>query len=335
MNVRTLTVLVIIVAACGLVRGDSSSDTTGKEASSNATVEIYLPRKISVECESLTLRDISLVSTESEKLTRAVESLAMGRAPWTEERIVIDRATILSRLASNGLKASRVTFSGADEVAVSRKETSVSSTRIVKAAEAFLESNLESKKGTTWRVAREPKNVTLPEKLDVELQAELDPNSPHGYLRVNVKVLDDRKELDAVSVLFEVAYPVQKVVATQDIEAGEKITSDNIKIVTETSATPSDEDFVPPYGLVAKHSIRKDAEISRSILQVPERPMLIQRNQVVEMRLEGDGFAVRAVGQALERGRAGDLIKVRNIDTKRVIVAKIMSGGYVRPVVKK
>jgi flagella basal body P-ring formation protein FlgA len=259
----------------------------------------------------------------------------MGRAPWTEERIVIDRATILSRLASNGLKASRVTFSGADEVAVSRKETSVSSTRIVKAAEAYLKSNLESKKGTTWRVARKPKNVTLPETLDVDLQAELDPNSPHGYLRVNVKVMDDRKELDSVSVLFEVAYPVQKVVATRDIEAGEKISSDNIKIVTETSATPSDEDFVPPYGLVAKHSIRKDAEISRSILQVPERPMLIKRNQVVEMRLEGNGFAVRAVGQALERGRAGDLIKVRNIDTKRVIVAKIMSGGYVQPVVKK
>ena len=60
--------------------------------------------------------------------------------------------------------------------------------------------------------------------------------------------------------------------------------------------------------------------------------VLVRRNKSVVMRIAGNCFQVTALGQALEDGREGDLIRVRNADSKRVVVAKVTDDGTVQPV---
>ncbi len=45
----------------------------------------------------------------------------------------------------------------------------------------------------------------------------------------------------------------------------------------------------------------------------------------------GKGFVISGVGQAMESGRVGDLIRVRNIDSKRIIIVRIAGDGTGTP----
>jgi len=64
-----------------------------------------------------------------------------------------------------------------------------------------------------------------------------------------------------------------------------------------------------------------------------QRPaVVVRRNKTVQMRIQGLGFIIVATGQALEDGRPGELIKVRNADSKRIITARVGFDGTVSPV---
>jgi flagella basal body P-ring formation protein FlgA len=58
----------------------------------------------------------------------------------------------------------------------------------------------------------------------------------------------------------------------------------------------------------------------------------VRRGETVVMRLRGPGFLLTGLGQALEDGRPGGFIKVRNVDSSRVITAKVAADGSVEPV---
>ncbi len=52
----------------------------------------------------------------------------------------------------------------------------------------------------------------------------------------------------------------------------------------------------------------------------------------VVIRLENIGLMVSALGVAQEDGRLGDVIRVRNADSLRVIMAYVNEDGSVAPV---
>jgi len=50
------------------------------------------------------------------------------------------------------------------------------------------------------------------------------------------------------------------------------------------------------------------------------------------MRIAGPTFVITSQGSAMQDGRTGDYIKVRNIDSKKIVTAKVMFDGTVEPV---
>jgi flagella basal body P-ring formation protein FlgA len=69
------------------------------------------------------------------------------------------------------------------------------------------------------------------------------------------------------------------------------------------------------------------------MLRAVKAEVLVRRNQGVLMRIEGAGFTVSGVGEAMEDGRAGDVIKVRNVDSRRVVSARVAGDGAVEPII--
>ena len=67
--------------------------------------------------------------------------------------------------------------------------------------------------------------------------------------------------------------------------------------------------------------------------QGPAVEKIISRNDTVTMKIEGDGFTITALGQALDDGRSGAFIRVRNVDSGRIVVGKVKSDGSVEPVI--
>ena len=80
-----------------------------------------------------------------------------------------------------------------------------------------------------------------------------------------------------------------------------------------------------PYGSIESAKAVED-------LVAPVSGEVVRRNDSVVMRITGNLFQITALGQALENGGEGDLIKVRNVDSKRVVVARVIHDGTVEPV---
>ena len=68
------------------------------------------------------------------------------------------------------------------------------------------------------------------------------------------------------------------------------------------------------------------------MLRSLEAPVIVKRNQNVVIRIERPGFLITAVGKTMQDGKVGEYIKVTNMDSQRIIIAKITEEGTVEPV---
>ena len=76
-----------------------------------------------------------------------------------------------------------------------------------------------------------------------------------------------------------------------------------------------------------KRSLRA-GEILRSY--AVETPPLIKRGALVRILAEGPGFIVSAVGEARADGHRGEIIKVRNLSSKKEVFAQVVDEKTVR-----
>ena len=98
------------------------------------------------------------------------------------------------------------------------------------------------------------------------------------------------------------------------------------------SPRPESSKWIEPYGLVAKRSLPANAVVYSRMLGTVKPAIVIKRNQSVLIKIDKPWIFVTASGKAKQDGRVGDYIKVQNIDSQRIIVAKVKEDGSVEPV---
>jgi flagella basal body P-ring formation protein FlgA len=252
----------------------------------------------------------------------------------------VDRPTILARLASGGIDASAVRFTGSEKIIVCRDEKIVPAEEILKAAEALLQEKRPGPPGCSWKLARAVEDLAVPMSRGVRLRADLAKDTPASgpaaavleRVKVEVQALSGTAELARCEAVFKVLYPAQQAVATKDIAPGAALTQENIRIEAVTTEAKPAEGWTAPFGLIAVKAVPAGAVVRPAFVQPPRPVILVKRNQSVTMRIIGSGFVVTALGEAMEDGRGGDVIKVRNADTRRVVVARVNFDGSVEPV---
>jgi flagella basal body P-ring formation protein FlgA len=79
-------------------------------------------------------------------------------------------------------------------------------------------------------------------------------------------------------------------------------------------------------GLSAKRRIREGQQLTPALLT---GAVLVKRGQQVVIQANQDGIQAKAVGEALANGQLGDVIRVRNLGSEKVIEAKVIEAGVV------
>lgn len=59
-------------------------------------------------------------------------------------------------------------------------------------------------------------------------------------------------------------------------------------------------------------------------------PAVIVRNQIVRLEFSGFGLHIATEGRALERGGAGDIIRLMNLNSRATLFGQIQANGTVR-----
>lgn len=324
---RMLALTILVAAATAL-----AAET---EAPTERDVRIYVPRDLRVDTEELTLGQVCVVLAGQEDLEKKAKSLPMGRAPWAKEALPIDRNTILGRLATIGIAKEQVRFTGADAVAVCRTERIIRADAMQAAAEEHLKRTAPAEKDSIYRVLRRPDDVTLTGAGEPEIACSMGDTPAAGQVRVTITLSREGKQLAQREAVFQKYFPIRRAVASKDIAAGETLTEQNVEVQTTWSPTPAAAEWKSPLGLLASRRVQAGTLIRADMTASQKPDLAIERNQMVRMRVQGDGFTISTVGQAIEPGKVGDFIKVRNMDSKRIVTARVAFDGAVEPVFKK
>ncbi len=112
-------------------------------------------------------------------------------------------------------------------------------------------------------------------------------------------------------------------VVVKPLQAGEVLREEHVSLeLRELSRLPHDVvfDLSSALGKEVRMSLRPGMVLRTSHLQLP---VLIKRNEEVELIAQGKNFIVKAKGVALENGRLGEVIRVKNKESQKVVFAKV------------
>lgn len=79
-------------------------------------------------------------------------------------------------------------------------------------------------------------------------------------------------------------------------------------------------------GSISKRSLKPGITITPSMI---EQPVLIERGQPVTLRVSNPAVTVEMAGEALRKGRAGERIRVRNINSGKILFGRVVSSELV------
>jgi flagella basal body P-ring formation protein FlgA len=335
--------LIGLAIALLLVRAEqcrASMDNASANSASQPRLTIHLPRDIAVESEDLTLGQIAVVAGEDSLVAKA-RDIELGRISVAGQIITIDRSLILSRLACSGMSACNPVMSGADKVTVRRTAKVIKGSDIIESASSFLAGSVKEQAIARWEPVRTPADVILPAQTqNIELVPRLVArngarNASRGansQAITEVGVVADGKQIETRQVIFRAKYNVHRAITVTDVKEGATLAADNTRIEQVVSDEPEPAEWVTPYGLVAVRNLHAGTVVGSNMAKLPQPPVVIERNQTVVIRIERAGLVVTAMGKATQQGKLGECIKVRNVDSQRLILAKVNEDGTVEPV---
>lgn len=296
------------------------------------TLKIYLPREITVNDSYPKLGQVAILRG-SEALLQKVNDIGLGHLSTPEQGLMIDRNIILGRLACNGIAASTVTLTGAEQILIKRQHLFISGSRIANEALVFLKNNLPNPSICQIETLRSPDDLILPGiDENVKFTCHLLPHTIRNQGKVAVITFQNNQEIGRNEVTFQFRYQYRKVVTKIAIAKGETINAENTIIEPGVSNYPEPANWSAPYGLVATRPLPPKTVIAKNMISSPKPDIVIKRNQSVSIKIENAGLLATATGTALQDGIAGECIKVRNIDSKIIITAKVNDDGSVAPV---
>jgi flagella basal body P-ring formation protein FlgA len=304
----------------------------GPDAETMASLHVHLPREVRVQGSLLTLDQVSVVRGDPAMAIKA-GAIPLGRLSVPGQKVTLDRATVVSRLASQGIAVERVRLTGAEAVTIRRHQKTISTEEFIELGQAFLRQHPPAPRIHESVPTVRPKDLILPGRVeDLHVDPRFVRNGSRGIVTIEFTVTADGQEVGTRRIPFRLHFQAYRAVAASDVPAGAVLTPENVKIETVVADRPQAAVWRPPYGLVATRLLQEGTEIRGDMVGMPQSTIIIRRNETVVIRIERPGLLVTAVGTAMHEAQAGEFLKVRNADSSRVIVCKVNADGTVAPV---
>jgi len=330
---RIIISIVLIICLWASIQFCPVSEGKEAEVSQQSSVlRVYLPREATVEDDCFNLGQVGILLGEESLVARA-GGIALGRISIPGQKVVLDKAVILSRLACSGINASKVKLTGAERVTVQRRQEVIKGKEFVELASSFLQKHQPAGSICQADPTRIPGDLIIPgASKDIQVSSRLIKSRARNTAKVQIIVSADGEQIGTREVIFLLKYNCRRAVTLIDIAEGVAISAQNVKIEQMPADYPEPAGWTAPYGLVARRQIAANSVIRPYMIGPATPPVLLKRNQAVVIRIERPGYLVTAAGKAVQEGRCGEYIKVQNVDSKRIIIARVNEDGTVEPV---
>jgi flagella basal body P-ring formation protein FlgA len=285
----------------------------------------------------LRLGDVAEIETADEAERRRFESVDLTDA--TPSTNVIGRRLIDLRLQLAGFEASDYQLSGSPEVRLLLPATDPIN-------EARLEQQATAELSRHWLIPESDLQVRLAAPVRTQLEevlaraaaphVELLARSPQavGVVTLQLRLLDGDRLLAVRSAQFDVARRTNVLVSGEDLAPGTVLEGDLVRVETRFAAfTPEISKLEEVRGKRLARPLAAGEPLTRRHL-VPtvsaNEPPVVQPRDAVRVTAHRNGLTiVLRQAEALQPARIGQLVRVRNLDSNRVVVGRVVEAGEV------
>ena len=330
---RIKSVFVLIVAA--LVIPVQAAEPEGD---SDSPLVLRLKDDPTVTSYRIRVDDLATISGGSEALRARIGHLDLIDLPESASSVVVKREQVCIRLRLAGVKRDDFRVEGPQRVTVRRKENRLEEQEIITAAQNALLQRLPWKKEELDIQLAQPLGK-LPLLAVSHEEVRLEPEMhvvgiPLGRSRVDVLIYERGQQRQSVPVQFTTKLVQTIAVASRRIAAGELLNEQNLRFETR-SLERLDNYLTTGASIVGKRAlvalapgtliVATDVEVA-----TPEDVVLVKNRDVVRLLARVGPLQVTTTGQALQDGRAGQLIGVLNLDSKKTVFGRVMGRSTVK-----
>lgn len=318
---RIVVGLLILAAAVGGRALDAAGITS---------VRVY--DRAEVDDDQMLLGALARIDGEDAALVRKLQGVVIGRSPLPGKTRTLEAAVILGRLRQSGHEPERLDLQVPPEIVVGRAATTIEREQVEQIVRRFLQQQAAGMRSESFVIKdiRVPEAVVLPKgPLTTHVAGpknlELAGSVP---LQVTFSVKPDFER--RVWVTAQLERRLNVVVARRPLGRFKPIEAEDIEVqAVDLAGLPADriEDPEAAIGKRTRRAVDSGAVLRPDLL---ESMPLVKRGDRVRIVAETAGLRISAFGQAKQKGAQGELIPVVNLDSNKVIHARVVDSQTVR-----
>ncbi len=292
-----------------------------------STIEILFQEKGLIAGDRILLGEIASVTLDGER-NEALEQSPVAITPKLGEIHTLEPQNVISFLQTT-LVADTIKWQGPKSIQVQRDGFIIDKARIQEILSTYIGQNLNRFPAGDIRLVslRPPPTFVLPKG---KLSYEVTPSKPEiiGSSSFAIIFRVDDKIVKNTSVGGRIEIHAEVVTAAVKLTRGMPITSEHISMVKQ-NITRLREPFFSPndvIGMRAKKTISSGRIISKH--HVEPLP-LINKGEVVKILANKGRLSLSVLGIAGKDGLPGEMIQVRNINSRKLVYCRVYAPGIV------
>lgn len=294
---------------------------------------VVMDEQVKVNGSFIELGQIARISGDDEETNQRLRQMKIGDAPVPGGSFVLTRDIIMMRLAAAGADMAGITWVIPGAVTVAGNSQVISSQTLIDKAIETIRKQVGP--GVNYddlniNFAGRMQDVTAPVG-DVALSASL----PYGIryntpVTVSIAVSVNGQSVAKVGLKFNVKLYRQVAVAAAGINARDVFTQESLRYER------MDMGQIPPgfftdknkiIGLMARRTITPGMVITDSMVN---KPVLVKRGDAVILVALLGNMEVTAAGQSMQDGYEGQLIRIKNVSSNKIILGKVIAANKVQ-----
>jgi flagella basal body P-ring formation protein FlgA len=302
-------------------------------------VQVELREEVQTDHNAIQLSDIARVHVADQELRQQLNTLDMGMLHADKPTLLIGRPRVAIRLRLAGLDASEFQITGAVKSVVRRRTPQiVTDSAIESAAVPTMEAALGVPASHLRVRLNSPMMTTLPTHIQEETGLRVEVQSPLnariGTVSLTVRLWRDAQLVFSRSGRFDVFQKQHVAVTRTSLPRGHIIDARDVQFTDRFLATAADQLAESQViGRQVRNALPAGKMIDlRDLLAAPtpkQEQLVKTRDSVSVTAISGSLRVKLTAAEALQAGKAGDMIRIRNLKSNEIITGRVTGAGQV------
>lgn len=306
-------------------------------AADSSAVVVTLRPRAEVADARVTVGDVAAVEGGAPALRQRITLLDLADLAPDRPNTVVSREQVAYRIRLAGIDTKLFRMEGAAQADLALERCQVTGPELETAVRQAIQRRLPWKPEDVDIVFVKPVPKVLAlagARPDIRLEAELRPGPlPLGRVHLDLAVYLRGERRQAVPVVLDVRAYQRVAVCTRRVERGETLSEANVTL--DRRAVQGLSSYVTPgdslLGKRAKHALQPGQVPTAHDVEsaAPETPVLVKQRELVKLVAKLGPVHVSTMAEALQEGRDGQWIRVRNVESKKVVVGRVVARATV------